>query len=49
MVGTCKKFTYTFVPVVSHSNNVSNNEIMTIMNIEIVTYPLVKKCKANQL
>ena len=44
MVGTCKKFTFTFVPVVSRSNN----EIMTIMNIEIVTYPLVKKCKANQ-
>ena len=21
MVGTCKKFTFTFVPVVSHSNN----------------------------
>ena len=48
MVGTCKKFTFTFELVVSHSNNVSNNEIMTIMNIEIVTYPLVKKCKANQ-
>ena len=43
MVGTCKKFTFTFVPVVSQSNNVSNNEIMTIMNIEIVTYPLVLK------
>ena len=38
-------------PVVSLrviTTNVSNNEIMTIMNIEIVTYPLVKKCKANQ-
>ena len=34
MVETCKKFTSTFVPVVSHSNNVSNNEIMTNDNNE---------------
>ena len=46
--GHVRNLLITFVPVVSHSNNVSNNEIMTIMNIEMVTYPLVKKCIANQ-